>query len=701
MTETFEGVVHYDQHVEIAVLTIDSPPVNAMGVAVRQGLHTALSRAFAEPSVEAVVLIGANDKFIAGVDIKEFGGQRTGVKLSDLQALIEQADKPVVAAIDGFALGGGLELALAMPFRISTARARVGLPEVNLGLLPAAGGTQRLTRLLGPEAALDIILSGRHLTAQEALENGLLDKIVAAPLLPAATSFARSVVAAATPIRKVIELTNKVGGVNFEMFAAVRKKNESKWRGMVAPYKIVECIEAACRLGPREGLQVERDAFQICLDAPARPAQVHLFFAERKAAKLPSGETSARPRTIKSAAVIGAGTMGGGIAMGLANAGYDVKILDVSQDALDRGLDRVRSNYATSVARGSTRQTTVDAALARIEGVLDYAALGDADLVIEAVFEDMALKQETFRKLDAVAKPGATLGTNTSTMDIDAIAGVTQRPGDVIGLHFFSPAHVMRLLEVVRGSRTSSETVATAMSFAKDIGKMPVLARNADGFIGNRILKVYGRESEFLLEEGATPWQIDKALQAFGFPMGVFLMRDMAGLDVSWRVRQYRAQLRDPNERYSPVADRICELGRFGQKTGKGYYRYEGRNAVPDPQIEALIEQVSADLGIERRPIRDDEIVTRILSAMVNEGAFILGEGIARRAGDIDVVYVHGYGFPKYRGGPMFWAEGEGLAKVYDTVQGFHAKFGKLWRPAPALAELANSGSGWPAGEEN
>jgi 3-hydroxyacyl-CoA dehydrogenase len=492
-----------------------------------------------------------------------------------------------------------------------------------------------------------------------------------------------------------------VSGVNFEMFAAVRKRNESKWRGMVAPYKIVECIEAACRLGPREGLQVERDAFQICLDAPARPAQVHLFFAERKAAKLPSGETSARPRTIKSAAVIGAGTMGGGIAMGLANAGYDVKILDVSQDALDRGLDRVRSNYATSVARGSSPQTTVDSALARIEGVLDYAALGDADLVIEAVFEDMALKQETFRKLDAVAKPGATLGTNTSTMDIDAIAGVTKRPGDVIGLHFFSPAHVMRLLEVVRGARTSAGTVATAMSFAKDIGKMPVLARNCDGFIGNRILKVYGRESEFLLEEGATPWQIDKALQAFGFPMGVFLMRDLAGLDVSWRVRQYRAQFRDPNERYSPVADRICELGRFGQKTGKGYYRYEGRNAVPDPQIEALIEQVSADLGIERKPICDDEIVTRILSAMVNEGAFILGEGVARRASDIDVVYVHGYGFPKYRGGPMFWAEGEGLAKVYDTVQGFHAQFGKLWRPAPVLAELANSGSGWPAGEEN
>jgi 3-hydroxyacyl-CoA dehydrogenase len=701
MTETFGGVVHYDQHVEIAVLTIDSPPVNALGAAVRQGLHTALLRALAEPSVEAVVLIGANDKFIAGADIKEFGRWRTGVTLSDLQALIEQADKPVVAAIDGFAFGGGLELALAMPFRISTARARVGLPEVNLGLLPAAGGTQRLTRLLGPAAALDIILSGRHLTAQEAVEKGLLDEIVAAPLLSAATSFARSVVAAATPLRKVIELTNEVSGVNFEMFAAVRKKNESKWRGMVAPYKIVECIEAACRLGPREGLQVERDAFQVCLDAPARPAQVHLFFAERKAAKLPSAETSAQPRTIESAAVIGAGTMGGGIAMGLANAGYDVKILDVSRDALDRGLDRVRSNYATSVARGSTLQTTVDAALARIEGVLDYAALGDADLVIEAVFEDMALKQETFRRLDAVAKPGATLGTNTSTMDIDAIAGVTQRPGDVIGLHFFSPAHVMRLLEVVRGARTSSQTVATAMSFAKDIGKMPVLARNADGFIGNRMLKVYGREAEFLLEEGATPWQIDKALQAFGFPMGVFLMRDLAGLDVSWRVRQYRARFRDPNERYSPVADRICELGRFGQKTGRGYYRYEGRNAVPDPEIEALIERVSADLGIERKPICDDEIVTRILSAMVNEGAFILGEGVARRASDIDVVYVHGYGFPKYRGGPMFWAESEGLAKVYNTVQGFHAKFGNLWRPAPALADLASSGSGWPAGEES
>ncbi|MDB5968734.1 MAG: 3-hydroxyacyl-CoA dehydrogenase [Hydrocarboniphaga sp.] len=701
MTETFEAVVHYSQNDEIAVVTIDAPPVNAMGVAVRAGLHKALSRAFAEPSVKAVVLIGANDKFIAGIDIKEFGGPRNGVKLSDLQALIEQADKPVVAAIDGFALGGGLELALAVPFRISAARARLGLPEVNLGLLPAGGGTQRLTRLLGPEAALDIILSGRHLTAEEALRKGLVDRTVATALLPAALEFARTVVAASTPIRKIIELTDKVSGVDFEIFTAIRKKNESKWRGMVAPYKIVECIEAACRLGPREGLEVERNAFQVCLDAPARAAQVHLFFAERKAAKLPAGDAAARPRPIKSTAVIGAGTMGGGIAMALANAGYEVKILEISQDALDRGLDRVRSNYATSVTRGSTSQATADAALARIKGVLDYGALGDADLVIEAVFEDMALKQETFRKLDAVAKPGAILATNTSTMDIDAIAGATNRPGDVIGLHFFSPAHVMRLLEIIRGTKTSSETVATVMSFAKEIGKMPVLARNSDGFIGNRILKVYGRESEFLLEEGATPWQIDKALQAFGFPMGVFLMRDLAGLDVSWRVRQYRARFRDPNDRYSPVADRICELGRFGQKTGKGYYRYDGRTAVPDPEIEALIEKVSADLGIGRKPISDDEIVTRILTAMVNEGAFILGEGVARRASDIDVVYVHGYGFPKYRGGPMFWAENQGLAKVYETVQGFHARFGKLWRPAPLLAELADSGSGWPTGEES
>jgi 3-hydroxyacyl-CoA dehydrogenase len=700
MAETTRNVIYSDDE-GIAVLTIDAPPVNAMSVAVREGLHAALSRALAEPSIKAVVLIGAHDKFIAGIDIKEFGGPRPGVKLADLQALIEQADKPVVAAIDGFALGGGLELALAAPFRVATVHARLGLPEVNLGLLPGGGGTQRLTRLLGPEAALEVMLSGRHLTAQEALDNGLLDKIVDTKLLPAALDFARAAAAAAAPTRKIIERTEKVSGIDFEIFDTVRKKNESKWRGLVAPYKIVDCVEAACRLGPREGLEFERRAFQICLDAPARAAQVHLFFAERKAAKLPRGDASAAPRPIRRTAVVGAGTMGGGIAMALANAGYEVRLLDISQEALDRGLARVRSNYATSVARGSTSQAKADAALARIEAVLDYAALGDADLLIEAVFEDMALKQDVFRKLDAMAKPGAILGSNTSTMDIDAIAGVTRRPGDVIGLHFFSPAHVMRLLEVVRGAKTSAETVATAMSFAKAIGKMPVLARNADGFIGNRILKVYGREAEFLLEEGATPWQIDKALQAFGFPMGVFLMRDLAGLDVSWRVRQYRAQFRDPGERYSPVADRICELGRFGQKTGMGYYRYEGRTAIPDPAIEDLIETVSADLGIERKPISDDEIIRRIVTAMVNEGAFILGEGIARCASDIDVVYVHGYGFPKYRGGPMFWAERHGLAKVYDTVQGFHASFGDLWRPAPLLAQLAGSGGAWPSGDES
>jgi 3-hydroxyacyl-CoA dehydrogenase len=420
-----------------------------------------------------------------------------------------------------------------------------------------------------------------------------------------------------------------------------------------------------------------------------RAALIHVFNAERNAARIPGLPTDLNPQPIRTAAVVGAGTMGGGIAMCFANAGIPVWLLDSSPEALARGRGQIEKNYATSAARGSLSQQQVDRALALITGTLDYAAIADADIVIEAAFEDMQVKQGVFRQLDAVMKPAAVLATNTSTLDIDKIAAVTTRASQVIGAHFFSPANVMKLLEVVRAPQTSSQTIVTTMALAKAIGKTAVLSGNADGFIGNRILAVYGRECDFLLEEGATPWQVDRALQGFGFPMGLYLMRDMAGLDVGWRIRQYREQFRDKSLRYSPIADRLCELGRFGQKTGAGYYRYEGRTGQPDPAVEALIEQVSQDLGIARRPVADDEIVSRVLTAMANEGLKIVDEGIALRESDIDVAYVHGYGFPRHQGGPMYWAARRGWAEIHDLVQRLHATQGKLWTPAPRLAEMA------------
>jgi 3-hydroxyacyl-CoA dehydrogenase len=687
--------VDYRLEGEIAVLTLQNPPMNALSAAMRTELVEALERFTADRAARAAILIGANGRFVPGADIREFGQNKQAPGINVSVQRMQAAGKPVVAAIAMHALGGGLELALGAHFRVATPDSKLGLPEVNIGLLPGGGGTQRLPRVVGAEKALDLILSGRHVRASEALELGLLDEIVKGDLLVGAIAFVRRVLAQGRPLGTVDARTDRVQGTDPQLFARVREKNARRWKGLLSPQLIVECVEKAVSAPIAEGLAFEADAFRRCVESPQRAALIHVFQAERAAAKIP-GLENAVAADVKSAAVVGAGTMGSGIAMCFANAGVPVVLLDATQDGLDRGLGIIRRNYETSVKRGSLGAAQADKALSLVSTSLDYASARDCDIVVEAAFEDMELKKKIFATLDAMMKPGAVLATNTSTLDIDQIAEATARPEAVVGTHFFSPANVMKLQENVRGSKTSPDVVATVTAMAKKIGKVPVLAGNRDGFIGNRILAVYGRECDFLLEEGATPWQIDRALQGFGFPMGLYLMRDMSGLDVGWRIRQYREQFRDKALRYSPIADRLCEQGRFGQKTGKGYYLYDGQGAAakatPDPAVEALIEQVAKELGIQRRTVTAEQIVNRVLTAMVNEGARILDEGVAQRASDIDVTYIHGYGFPRYEGGPMFWAERKGLAWVLQEVRNQHAAQGKLWEPAPTLEAAAARG---------
>jgi 3-hydroxyacyl-CoA dehydrogenase len=699
MSDTPETAVRYEVRDDVAVLTIDFPPVNALGHVMRQGMMLRLAQAQADPAVRSIVVIGANDRFVAGADIREFGTPNLDPGLIDIQTAMENSAKPVVSAIDGHALGGGLELALAGPFRVAASRAKIGLPEVNLGLLPGGGGTQRLSRIAGPEVALDLILSGAHISAAKGKDLGLIDEVTDGPVLDAAIAFARGKAAQGGPYPKTVERTDKVTGADMSIFDATRKANAKKWEGMTAPFEIVNCIEAACTMAPREGLAFEKLAFARCLASPARAAQIHLFFAERAAAKVNDMPDSVKPRPIRKVGIIGAGTMGGGIAMTCVNVGLPVVLLDTTQEAIDAGLAKVRGNYDISVKRGSRTQEQVDKAVALITPSLDYADLADCDIVIEAVFENMGVKKEIFAKLDAVCKPGATLASNTSTLDIDQMASATKRPEDVIGTHFFSPANVMKLQENVRGTKSSHETIATVMAFAKQIGKVPVLAGNCEGFIGNRILRTYGIEADILLEDGALPSDIDRALKGFGFPMGLYLMRDMSGLDVGYRVREGKIA-EGTLDKSAPdypftLADRIVEAGRHGQKTGAGYYKYEGRDASPDPEIEAMLKQIAAERGKTREQFSDEDIVDRILCAMVNEGARILGEGFAQRASDIDVTYVFGYGFPKYRGGPMFWASQRGLGEVLGKIRAYEAKYGDRWAPAPLLEQCVAAGQDW------
>jgi 3-hydroxyacyl-CoA dehydrogenase len=661
---------------------------------VREGLVAGLRRAASEPLVKAIVIAGARGAFPAGADINEIisGLSHKSPIIREVQAMMEASDKPIVAAIEGTALGGGFELALACHWRVCARSAKVGLPEVKLGLIPGAGGTQRFTRLAGPEAALEAITSGAHLPSARALEIGVVDEL-ADEAVAAAIELARRVVRENRELRLASAVADRITNIDASVFTTFRARIAAKARGQLAPWKAIDAIEACCTRPKEEAFRLEREWFNECRDSPQRAALMHVFFAEREARRIADMPPDVRALPIRTVGIVGAGTMGGGIAMSFAAAGIPVTLVDVSQEAVERGLGTIRRNYAGSVSRGSLARERMDELLGRIQTATDYVALSRADLIIEAAFEDLEVKRDIFRKLDQVASAGAILATNTSTLDIDAIAAATTRPQNVIGTHFFSPANVMKLLENVRGKRSSPQAIATVMELGKRLGKVPVLAGNSDGFIGNRMLQFYSYEAEFLLEEGATPEQIDRVIEDFGFAMGPLAVRDLAGNDVGLLIRNSRQLPAD--ERRSPILARLVAAGRLGQKSGKGFYRYEGRARSADPHVLEVIEAVAAEQGITRRPLADAEILDRLLHPLVNEGARVLEEGIAMRAGDIDVVFVNGYGFPAYKGGPMYWAGQVGLQKIIATMRRLAPTHGSRWRPAPLLLRLAESGHDW------
>ena len=679
----------------IGILTINNPPVNALAAAVRTGIKEGVEAFAKDSNIDAIVLIGGGRTFIAGADIREFGKPPSGANLNDVIATMENSPKLIVAALHGTPLGGGLETALGAHYRVSLPTTRLGLPEVHLGLLPGAGGTQRLPRLTGAKYALDAILSGRHIPAPEAKAKGIVDAIVEGDLLKGAVAHAQMLLAQKAPLRRVRDLTATLESP--DLFKETEKAIARKARGFKAPWNIIKTVQAAVELPFDEGMKRERDLFVELLTSSESAAQRYYFFAEREAAKVLDVPSDTPQREIKTGGIIGAGTMGGGIAMNFANAGIPVTMLETSQEALDRGLKTIRTNYENTARRGGMKAEDVDKRMALITPTLDYNALKDVDLVIEAVFETMEVKEAVFKKLDEVAKPGAILATNTSGLDVNQIASYTKRPGDVIGMHFFSPANVMKLLENVRGKATSKDVIATVMSVSKKIGKIPVLVGVCEGFVGNRMLRMRGIQSAYMMEEGALPQQIDKVVYDYGFPMGPFAMSDLAGNDVGWRIRQGKKEKEKRNVRYTGyVADAICELGRFGQKTGAGYYKYNlpDRTPVPDPEVEKIIEETSKKLGITRRAFTDQEILERCFYPMVNEGAKILEEGMAQRSLDIDVIWVNGYGWPVYRGGPMWWADNVvGLKTIHDALLKYRDASGDpFWEPAPLLKKLVQEG---------
>ncbi len=688
-------VVTYSKKGTIGLITVNNPPVNALSQAVRAGLQSGVEQGLADKGVEAMVILCEGRTFMAGADIREFGKPPLPPALPDVVYFMEDSPKPMIAAIHGTALGGGLEVALGCHFRIAVPTAKVGLPEVKLGLLPGAGGTQRLPRIAGVKAALDMIVSGDPIPAKKAKELGIIDEIVEGDLKAAALAFAKRVVAEKRPIRKVREMVAAVD--NPTQFEDYSKDIAKKRRGFIAPFKCIEAVRASVDLPFSEGMTREREIFTELREGSQSKAQRHVFFAEREVVKIPGLPENTPIRDIKTVGVLGAGTMGGGIAMAFANAGIPVRLLDVKQEFIDRGLGVIQKNYANTVAKGRLKQEVMDQRMSLIKPTLSYDDLKDGDLVIEAVFEEMGVKKEVFGKLDTVCKPGAILASNTSYLNIDEIATATKRPQDVVGMHFFSPANVMRLLENVRGAKTADDVKATVMMIGKKIGKVPVMVGVCDGFVGNRMLAQRSRECYFMLEEGALPTQIDKVIYDFGFPMGPYAMSDMAGLDVGWRNRKAKFDRLTKREQENKILDKICEMGRYGQKTGAGFYKYdEKRNAMPDPVIEELIIRHSEEVGIKRRQISDQEIIERAIYVMINEGSKILEEGIAARPLDIDVVWIYGYGFPVYLGGPMFYADTIGLKKVYDAILKYSDMVGaQYWKPSPLLEKLAKEGKGF------
>lgn len=691
------SVVRYELIDNIGIITIDNPPVNALSQALRQGLLDVVTAAQKDAS-EALVLLCAGRTFIAGADITEFGKPPQSPSLPEVLAVLENSRKLIVAAMHGTALGGGFETALACHYRCAVPSARVGLPEVKLGLLPGAGGTQRVTRLAGVKAALEIIINGNPLSAAEAAELNLLDEVLPDEnLREGAIAYARDLVDSGALLKRVRDISIDPGALEPGFFANYRLRLAERARGQIAPDRIVTAVEAAVTLPMEHGLIRERDLFLELLHSPQSRAMRHIFFAEREAAKIRDLPADTPLRDIRHVAVVGGGTMGGGIAMCFANAGIPVTLLEISSEALERGLGIVRKNYATSVQKGRMSEAEMQQRLQLITGSADYADLAQVDLVIEAVFENPDIKKDVFRRLDAVCKSGAILASNTSYQNIDEIAAVTSRPQDVLGMHFFSPANVMKLLEVVRGEKTSHEVLATAMQVGRRIGKICALSRVCYGFIGNRMLTGYARQAHMLLLDGATPAQVDGVAEDFGMAMGPLAVSDLAGLDIGYKARQAReaaGEVLDPATHC--VASALVEMGRLGQKAGAGYYRYDPQTRArqSDPQVEALIREHAARLGIPQREISREEILARLFYPLINEGARILEEGIAQRPGDIDIVYVYGYAFPAAKGGPMFHADEIGLSTVYEGILRFGLELGETyWQPSPLLAQLARSGS--------
>ena len=683
-------------HEGVAVITIANPPVNALSPGVPEGIRSCIESAAADPAVRAIVVIGAGKTFIAGADIREFGkvvsGEKPRRSLLPFLREIEDCAKPVVMAIHGTAFGGGLEVAMAGHYRVLAPSAQVGQPEVKLGIIPGAAGTQRLPRLAGVPKAVEMCAFGDPVGAQEAHTLGIADAIVESDLLQGAIAFARDV--AGKPCPKTRERGGKLKDADPLIYEKARSQAAKVKRGQTAPLAAIDAVEAATRLSFDDGCAREAELFDRCLYSTQSKALIHAFFAERAVSKIPDVPSETPVFEIRRAAVVGAGTMGGGITMNYANAGIPVIVKEASQEALDRGMATIRRNYAGSVKKGKLPQAEMDRRLSLITPQLTYDGFDQADVIVEAVFEGMALKKQVFAELDAIAKPGCILASNTSYLDIDELASLTHRPELVVGHHYFSPANVMRLLEIVRGRVTSGEVLATSMALAKRLNKVGVLAGNSRGFIGNRMLSPYLREAQFLLEEGASVEDINAALYDFGMAMGPLAMSDLAGIDVGWRARKEFKHLEKPGVRVPLVADRLAEMGHFGQKTGRGWSRYdENRNPSPSPETAALIEQLAREAGIERRTISREEVVDRCVLALVNEGAHLLGEGVALRAADIDVVYLNGYGFPAWRGGPMFYADTIGLKNALVRIEQFRERHGAdLWNPAPLLRRLAERG---------